>query len=180
MEAVERQEVDVVNEQESKNVSALEHNIKTKKENAYYYAHAYKYEKKENEPEAKVISGPGIITGGDPVHLGTSVKSVEVIKEPKKFTKYIFYDDDKFVVIKIDLPEEFKEIITPDCIDINFKERSLDMKVNVPNSDSYFYNIKKLNQKIIPEESKIKIVKGKLVINLRKKDEDEEWSKLSA
>ena len=161
-------------------VSALEHNIKTKKENAYYYAHAYKFEKKESDPEAITISGPGIITGGDPVHLGKVVKNVEALKENKKFTKYVFYDDDKFAVIKIDLPEDFKDSITDDCVEIKFQERSLDLKVNVPNGDPYFFSVKKLFQKIVPEESKFKIFKGKLSINLKKKDEDEEWSKLSA
>jgi hypothetical protein len=161
-------------------VSALEHNIKTKKENAYYYAHAYKFDKKDNDPEAKVITGPGIITGGDPVLLATQKKNIEILKEPKKFTKYIFYDDDKFVVVKIDLPEDVKDLITDDCFESQFSERSLDLKVLIPNGEPYIFNVKKLCQKIIPEESKIKLVKGKIVINIRKKDEDEEWSKLSA
>jgi len=161
-------------------VSALEHNIKTKKENAYYYAHAYKFDKKENDPEAIVITGPGIITGGDPVLLATQKKNIEILKEPKKFTKYIFYDDDKFVVVKIDLPEDVKDLITDDCFESQFSERSLDLKVLIPNGEPYIFNVKKLCQKIIPEESKIKLVKGKIVINIRKKDEDEEWSKLSA
>ena len=164
----------------SDNVSALEHNIKTKKENAYYYAHAYKFDKKESDPDAITLSGPGIITGGDPVHLGKVVKNVEVLKENKKFTKYIFYDDDKFVVIKIDLPDDCKDLITEDCIENKLQDRALDLKVSVPNADPYFFSIKKLFQKIVPEESKTKIVKGKLVINLKKKNEDEEWSKLSA
>jgi hypothetical protein len=165
---------------DSSSVSALEHNIKTKKENAYYYAHAYKFDKKETEGDAKTISGPGIITGGDPVLLAKTVKNVEVLKETKKFTKYIFYDDDKFVVVKIDLPEEMKELVKEDCLEVSFSERSVDLKVNVPNSEPYFFNVKKLAQKIIAEESKVKLVKGKIVINIRKKDEDEEWSKLSA
>jgi hypothetical protein len=163
-----------------KSVSALEHNIKTKKENAYYYAHAYKFDKKDSDSEAKTISGPGIITGGDPVHLGKSTKPVEVIKEPKKFTKYIFYDDDKFAVVKIDLPDDIKDLITEECIELNFTERSLDLKVNVPNGDPYFFSVKKLFEKILSNESKMKLAKGKLIINIRKKNEDEEWTKLSA
>jgi len=162
------------------NVSALEHNIKTKKESSYYYAHAYKFDKKEADNDAKVISGPGIITGGDPVLLAKSVKSVEAIKETKIFTKYIFYDDDKFVVVKIDLPDEIKDVVKDDCIEINFHERALNMKVNIPDNDPYLFVVKKLNQKIIPEESSVKLVKSKIVLNIRKKDEDEEWNKLSA
>jgi len=171
--------VDNTTETNDKNVSALEHNIKTKKENSYYYAHAYKFDSKTGTEQAKTISGPGIITGGDPVLLQKSVKPVEIVKEPKKFTKYIFYDDERNVVIKIDLPDDCKEV-TDDCLEINFGERSLDLRVNVPDSDPYFYTVKKLFQKIVAEESGIKIVKGKIVITLRKKNENEEWSKLSA
>jgi hypothetical protein len=171
--------IDNTTETNDKNVSALEHNIKTKKENSYYYAHAYKFDNKSATEQAKTISGPGIITGGDPVLLQKVVKPVEVLKEPKKFTKYIFYDDEKNVVVKIDLPEECKEV-TEECLNVNFGERSLDLRVNVPNSDPYFYTVKKLFQKIVTDQSSIKIVKGKIVITLRKTNEDEEWSKLSA
>lgn len=160
-------------------VSALEHNIKSKGEFSYYYAHGRKFEKSE-EPQGKVIAGPGIITGGDPVLLAKSTNAVEAIKETKKFTKYIFYNDDGLVQVKIELPEEFKDQITDDCIDIKFSEKSVDLRLNVPNSDPYFWSIKKLNQKIVPGESKARIVKGKVSITLKKKDEEEEWDKLTA
>lgn len=162
----------------SSNVSALEHNIKSKGEFSYYYAHGKKFEGGAQE-QGKVIEGPGIITGGDPVLLAKTVQNIEIIKDTKKFTKYIFYDDEKLVQIKIELPEEIKTLVTDECIDIKFAERSLELRVNVPNSDPYFFSIKKLFQKIIPEESKAKITKGKLCISLTKKNEDEEWDKLS-
>lgn len=161
------------------NVSALEHNIKSKGEFSYYYAHGRKFENKEQE-QGKTIQGPGIITGGDPVLLEKSTKPVEIIKESKKFTKYAFYDDDKFVKIQIEIPAEIKEKVTDECINISFQEKSFDLKVDVPNSDPYLMSIKKLYQKIVPEESKAKIFKGKVVISLRKKNEDEEWDKLNA
>lgn len=171
--------VDDAIETNDKNVSALEHNIKTKRENSYYYAHAYKFDAKTAAEQGKVIAGPGIITGGDPVLLGKSIKPVEIIKETKKFTKYIFYDDERNVVIKIDLPDECKEV-NEDCLEVNFGERSLDLRLNVPNADPYLYTVKKLFQKINTEQCSTRIVKGKIVITLRKKNEDEEWSKLSA
>lgn len=161
------------------NISALEHNIKSKGEFSYYYAHGRKFENKEQE-QGKVIEGPGIITGGEPVLLEKSRKPVEIIKEPKKFTKYAFYDDDKFVKIQIEIPAEIKDKVIDECININFQERSFDLKVDVLNSDPYLMSIKKLHQKIVPEESKAKIVKGKVVISLKKKNEDEEWDKLNA
>jgi hypothetical protein len=170
---------DLTNNTNESNISALEHNIKSKGELSYYYAHGRKFENKE-ETQGKVIEGPGIITGGPPVLLAKTVTTVEVIKEPKKFTKYIFYDDDKFVQIKIDLPEEHKSNVTDDCIDLKLGERSLDLRVDMPDSDPYFYSIKKLFMKIVPEESKSRIVKGKVSISLKKQNEDKEWEKLQA
>jgi len=161
------------------NMSALEHNIKAKGEFSYYYAHGRKFENKDQE-QGKIIEGPGIITGGDPVLLEKSTKPVEVLKEPKKFTKYAFYDDDKYVKIQIEIPAEIKELINDDCINVNFQERSFDLKVDVPNLDPYLMSIKKLFQKINPEESKAKIFKGKVIISLKKKNEDQEWDKLNA
>lgn len=163
---------------ENSNISALEHNIKSKGENAYYYAHKRKFENK-GEENGQVIEGYGIITGGDPVHLGKA-SNIEHIKETKKFTKYIFYDDGTNAVIKIDLPDTIKDNITDDCIAIKFADRGLDLKVNVPNSDPYLFSIKKLFKKIKPELSTIKLIKGKCCINLKKADEDEEWDKLQA
>lgn len=43
--------------------SALRHNIETKGKNAYYYAHNRDFHIPQN---AKVVTGPGIITGGAP------------------------------------------------------------------------------------------------------------------
>ena len=97
-------------DEEKKKMCALEYNIKNKGENSYYYAHKSKFEDQEKDPNAKTITGPGIITGGDPILLQTEKKQVEIIKEPKQITKYIFYDDDKTAVVKMDLPEDAKDI----------------------------------------------------------------------
>jgi hypothetical protein len=163
---------------QSSNVSALEYNIKSKGENAYYYAHKRKFENK-GEENGQIIEGHGLITGGDPVHLGKTT-NIEHIKETKKFTKYIFYDDGAKAVIKIDLPDTIKDSITDDCIVINLLERGFDLRVNVPNGEPYFFSVKKLFKKIDPNESTAKIFKGKCVISLKKVDEDEEWDKLQA
>lgn len=157
--------------------SALEHNIKEKGEFSYYYAHGRRFQNSD-EPEGKTIQGPGIITGGEPILLEKTVKEVQIIKEPKKFTKYIFYDDDALVQIKIDLPEELKDIISLENVQSNFTDRSLDLKVLVPDSDPYHFIIRKFFKKIVPEDSKVKIVKGKICISLKKKEEDDEWEKL--
>lgn len=169
----------MVDSEYQKKMSLLEENIKTKGENAYYYAHKRLFDDSENQQGIK-IEGPGIITGGDPVLLGKQEKKAEVIKETKKFTKYIFYDDDSFATIKIELPEEIKTEVSNENVDVKFTEKTLDVKVTPNNSEPYFFAVKKLHKKIVPEESKFKLSKGKLIINLKKKDEDYEWDNLNA
>jgi CS domain len=161
---------------EEEKKSALEHNIKTKGEYSYYYAHGRKFQEKE---QGETISGPGIITGGDPVLLQQQKKEIEVIKETNKFTKYQFYDDDKFVKIRIELGD-LKDKVKDDGLIPEFSEKSFNLKVIVVNSDPYYFSIKKLAKKIVPSESNVKIIKDKLVIALKKVDEDEEWDKLNA
>jgi len=163
---------------EAKVKSALEHNIKSKGEYSYYYAHGRKFEKRDEE-QGKIIDGPGIITGGDPILLQVQKKEIEVIKETNKFTKYTLQDDDKFVKIRIELADNIKDKITDDCLIPEFEERSLNLRVNVINSDPYLFHVKKLYQKIVPLESNVKLIKGKIVITLKKKNEDEEWDKLT-
>lgn len=165
-----------------KKISLMEENIKTKGENAYYYAHKRIVDERNNtdKTEGITLTGPGIITGGDPVLLGASNKPVEVIKENKKFTKYLFIDDDDKATIKIEIPDELKDKSTLEDIKCTFTEKTIDLILSVKGYDPYYLVVKKLFKKIVPEESKYKLNKGKIIINLKKKEEDEEWDKLNA
>lgn len=164
---------------DDKKVSLLEENIKTKGENAYYYAHKRLVDNRNSNEEGIIISGPGIITGGDPVLLAKSDKPAEVIKENKKFTQYHFSDDQEYATVKILLPDEIKEKVVLENVTCNFTEKTLDLIVYPADSDPYYFSVKKLHKKIVPEESKYKIVKGKLVLSLKKNDTEKEWEKLN-
>lgn len=170
-------------EQDKKQMTLLEENIKTKGENAYYYAHKRIVDDRENggNVSGKIISGPGIITGGDPVLLEVVNKPVEIIKENKKFIKYIFMDDDEMATVKIDFPDELKNLVKIEHVECKFGERSLDVKVSVDGKDPYYLCVKKLHKKIVPEECKYKLSKNldKLIINLKKKETESEWEKLT-
>ena len=74
MEDESKPKVEITEEAKSK-MSALEYDIKNRGENSYYYAHKGRFEDKNIDPNAQTISGPGIITGGDPVLLKTEKKS---------------------------------------------------------------------------------------------------------
>lgn len=163
---------------DEKKVSLLEENIMTKGENSYYYAHKRLVETRNNADQGQVITGPGIITGGDPVLLAVNDKPVEVIKENKKFTKYVFIDEEEVATVKIDLTDDLKDKVSAEDVNCVFKEKSLELTISAIGTDIYYFTVTKLHKKIVPEESKYKISKGKLILSLKKID-DTEWQKLT-
>ena len=172
-----------ISEEEKEKMCALEYDIKNKGENSYYYAHKSRFENKNNDPNAKTITGPGIITGGDPVLLHTEKKVVEVEKKPKAISKYQFYDDDKFAVVKIELPEDAQGV-TEEGLFSDFQKRAFNLTIKTPEGESYVFKVTKLYLAIDPEKSTVKIVKAKsgkksIKINFAKVEIDEEWTKLN-
>ena len=172
-----------ISEEEKEKMCALEYDIKNKGENAYYYAHKSRFENKNNDPNAKTITGPGIITGGDPVLLHTEQKVVENVKKPKSISTYQFYDDDKFAVVKIELPEDAQGV-TEEGLVSDFQKRSFNLTIKTPEGETYIFKVTKLYLAIDPKKSTIKIVKAKsgkksIKINFAKVEIDEEWSKLT-
>jgi hypothetical protein len=182
-EKKQEEEPKKITEEEKENMCALEYDIKKKGENAYYYAHKSRFENKDKDPNAKTITGPGIITGGDPVLLHTEQKVVEVKKTPKSISKYQFYDDDKFAVVKIELPEDAQGV-TEEGINSDFQKRSFNLTIKTPEGETYIFKVTKLYLAIDPEKSNVKIVKAKsgkksVKINFAKVEIDEEWTKLT-
>ena len=172
-----------ITEEEKEKMCALEYDIKNKGENSYYYAHKARFEKKDNDPNAKTITGPGIITGGNPVLLHTEQKVVEVVKKPKSISTYQFYDDDKFAVVKIELPEDAQGV-TEEGINADFQKRSFNLTIKTPEGETYVFKVTKLYLAIDPKLSNVKIVKSKsgkrsLKISFAKVEIDEEWTKLN-
>lgn len=165
---------------DSNTKSALEHNIKTKGEYSYYYAHGKKFENDPNScAKGKTFEGEGLIYGGDPVLVDKKKEVPIQIKPTNYFTKYIFYDDESFTKIKIDLPDNIKDLVTPQSIISTFNERSLDLKVTVLNNEPYILVIKRLFSSIIPDQSYSKLIKGKIIVGLKKIKEEEVWEKLN-
>ena len=179
----EKEQPNKISEEEKEKMCALEYDIKNKGENSYYYAHKSRFENKNNDPNAKTISGPGIITGGDPVLLHTEQKVVEVVKKPKSISTYQFYDDDKFAVVKIELPEDAQGV-TEEGITSDFQKRSFNLTIKTPEGETYLFKVTKLYLAIDPKKSTVKIVKSKsgkksIKINFAKVEIDEEWTKLN-
>ena len=178
-----KEEAQKITEEEKQKMCALEYDIKNKGENSYYYAHKARFEKKNDDPNAKTITGPGIITGGVPVLLHTEKKVVEVQKKPKSISTYQFYDDDKFAVVKIELPEDAQGV-TEEGINADFQKRSFNLTIKTPEGETYIFKVTKLYLAIDPKLSTVKIVKAKsgkksIKINFAKVEIDEEWTKLN-
>ena len=179
----EKEKPNKISEEEKEKMCALEYDIKNKGENSYYYAHKSRFENKNNDPNAKTITGPGIITGGDPVLLHTEKKVVEVEKKPKSISTYQFYDDDKFAVVKFELPEDAQGI-TEEGITSDFQKRSFNLTIKTPEGERYIFKVTKLYLAIDPKLSTVKIVKAKngkksIKVNFAKVEIDEEWTKLN-
>jgi len=179
----EKEQQNKITEEEKEKMCALEYDIKNKGENSYYYAHKARFENKNTDPNAKTITGPGIITGGVPVLLHTEKKVVEVEKKPKSISTYQFYDDDKFAVVKIELPEDAQGV-TEEGITSDFQKRSFNLKIKTPEGETYIFKVTKLYLAIDPKQSTVKIVKAKsgkksIKINFAKVEIDEEWTKLN-
>ena len=179
----EEKEKPKITEEEKEKMCALEYDIKNKGETSYYYAHKSRFENKNNDPNAKTITGPGIITGGVPVLLHTEQKVVEVVKKPKAISTYQFYDDDKFAVVKIELPEDAQGV-TEEGIISDFQKRSFNLTIKTPEGQTYLFKVTKLYLAIDPKLSNVKIVKAKsgkksIKINFAKVEIDEEWTKLN-
>ena len=172
-----------ISKEEKEKMCALEYDIKNKGENSYYYAHKSRFENKNTDPNAKTITGPGIITGGDPVLLATEKKVVENVKKPKSISTYQFYDDDKFAVVKIELPSDAQGV-TEEGVKADFQKRAFNLTIKTPEGETYLFKVSKLYLAIDPEKSNFKIVKAKsgkksIKINFAKVEIDEEWTKLN-
>ena len=134
----EKEQPNKITEEEKEKMCALEYDIKNKGENSYYYAHKARFENKNTDPNAKTITGPGIITGGVPVLLHTEKKVVEIEKKPKSISTYQFYDDDKFAVVKIELPED-DQGVTEEGITSDFQKRAFNLTIKTPEGESYIF-----------------------------------------
>ncbi|CAJ1444795.1 unnamed protein product, partial [Effrenium voratum] len=82
--------------------SALRENIQKKGENAYYYAHNRKF---EVPADAKVISGPGLVTGGPPVKLDIEANAPSADKPLEAIRNFSWTDDGGKVKVYLQLPD---------------------------------------------------------------------------
>jgi len=149
--------------------SALRENIAQKGEHSYYYAHTRKF---DVPPDAKVVSGPGLITGGPPVKLSDSHVAIESVRQ-ETIRDFSWADDGALVKIYIQLPPG--TVGTPTC---DFSESSLSFQVD-SEPVRYVCKIEPFNADVIPSDCRHRLNdKGKVTVTLKKK-RNTKWQDLT-
>eukprot|EP00388_Colpodella_angusta_P013074 GDKJ01032920.1.p1 GENE.GDKJ01032920.1~~GDKJ01032920.1.p1 ORF type:complete len:184 (-),score=36.48 GDKJ01032920.1:52-603(-) len=157
--------------------SALRDNIERKKDNSYYYAHSRKM---ELPPDAKVVKGPGLITGGFPELIATESSPKPVITRPPAvaLNKYSFLDEEDKVRIYVfkDAIPEADLVLNNDIVTCEFEERSVvcDLKGE---KNLYRLKFENLRDDIDVSKCQLRCTSSKLSITLVKR-EKKPWSSI--
>ena len=157
--------------------SKLRNSIETYGSNSYYYAHSKS--KEFVVPEgAKVVEGPGIITGGAPVKLDILSDS-EPVAVSRRIEKYAWSDDGDKVRIYVDDPNILPLIAdSSDNVSCEFDPQSMCLEVKQSSAVTFKLNVEELSEEIDTRESSYKVSLGKRITITLKKKEDKKWYSL--
>mmetsp|Transcript_41244 Transcript_41244/g.94887 ORF Transcript_41244/g.94887 Transcript_41244/m.94887 type:complete len:286 (+) Transcript_41244:84-941(+) len=151
--------------------SALQQNIDHKGDNAYYFAHNRKFEVPE---DAKVITGPGLITGGSPTLLEIGATKVDCGESDRVqwLKDYSWSDHGAKVKVYVPLPTGCLPDESPDeAVEASYTAAAVDLMIK--SKPCRKLKIEKLNAEIKPESclTKVEAQKGRIVLHLQKKKE---------
>ena len=154
-----------------KATSALKHNQETKGTNSYYYAHTRSYEVPE---DAKVVSGPGLITGGAPVLIEAADASPSSTGSPAKkavietIRNYAWSEEDNVVKVSVDGGDA--AAASEENTECDFKEDSFTLRIKLSEAKILQLQVS-LKKSVDPSKCKFRISKGKGVrVTLAKKE----------
>lgn len=157
--------------------SALRQNIADKGENAYYFAHNREF---VVPSDAKVVSGPGLVTGGAPTLLsaGTSSGSIgeEVGGRIEWIKDFSWADSGEKVKVYVQLPLGVLE--KEDQVTVDFRTNGLDVNARATSGSVAIYRCKidPLSADIVPDECSFRVALGKSKVTLMlKKRRDHTW-----
>lgn len=149
--------------------SALQDNLDKKGDNAYYHAHNRPFEVPEH---AKVITGPGLITGGAPVLLEVSAMEVDASDETRcawlKDFSWADYNDKVKVYVAVPdglLPAEGADGI----VEVDYQAFHVDVLIR--SKPRHRLKIEKLNAELKIEScsTRVEPSKNRVVLQLYKK-----------
>jgi hypothetical protein len=160
-------------ESRSEAQSALKHNQETKGNNSYYYAHTRSF---EVPADAKVVSGPGLITGGAPVLLESAPSESEVSPEKRTVIEtirnYAWSEEDNVVKVSIDGGDVASASEANTECDFNEDSFTLRIKLSAAKTLQLQVSLKK---NVDPSKCKFRISKGKGVRLTLTKKETGKW-----
>lgn len=147
--------------------SALKHNQESKGSNSYYYAHTRSY---EVPADAKVVEGPGLITGGPPVLLEKQESDSSASKGPvaEQIRNYTWNEEDLLMKVQVDGGDA--ALATAENVTCEFEAGSFLLSIRVSEAKKLQLQVQ-LKKSIDPEKCKYRVSKGKGVrITLAKKE----------
>eukprot|EP00931_Biecheleriopsis_adriatica_P035604 TRINITY_DN20504_c0_g1_i1.p1 TRINITY_DN20504_c0_g1~~TRINITY_DN20504_c0_g1_i1.p1 ORF type:complete len:304 (+),score=75.57 TRINITY_DN20504_c0_g1_i1:123-914(+) len=156
---------------EDRHGSALQQNVESKGENAYYFAHNRKF---EVPPDAKVITGPGLITGGAPMLIEAGAVTVDATEEERTvyLKDYSWSDSTGKVKVYVPVPEGILPADGADAIvDTIFSSSQVDLTIK--SRPRQKLKIEKLNAELNTDScsARVEAHKNRIVLQLAKKRE---------
>lgn len=150
--------------------SALQDNIDKKGDNAYYHAHNRDFEVPEH---AKVITGPGIITGGAPVLLEAGAAVAPQEEERTVWLKdYSWSDSTGKVKVYVPVPAGLLPVNGADSIvEASYSSHQVDLIIECKPRQRL--KIEKLNAEVNVDActTRVEAAKNRIVLQLAKKRE---------
>eukprot|EP00389_Voromonas_pontica_P002066 GDKH01003085.1.p1 GENE.GDKH01003085.1~~GDKH01003085.1.p1 ORF type:complete len:215 (-),score=13.56 GDKH01003085.1:372-1016(-) len=148
-------------------VSALRDSVAQKGENSYYYAHAKKIQVPEG---AKVVEGPGLVTGGPPrlIERSVSTKSTGAGRWTA-IKNYSWCDETATVRVYVPL-DQLPAGVASEDVSCEFLEKSATLRV-VTSSGPQLLKMDSLYGEIVPEASTFRLTKTKITLTMKKKSE---------
>ncbi|KAF4660362.1 hypothetical protein FOL47_007196 [Perkinsus chesapeaki] len=160
--------------------SKLRKSLNEKGDKSYYYAHSRDF---YVPPDAKVVTGPGLITGGTPelIARSPSPEPANVVKK-RPVKQYSWFDDEDKVKVYTEDPQLLKAL-EDDAVEVHSKFTSTGFDLWADTSDDWrvILSVPMLNAEIVPEECKHRVTRGKRVsITLKKKNVHRTWYNLKS
>jgi hypothetical protein len=149
-------------------MSALKHNQTTKGKNSYYYAHTRDFEVPE---DAKVVEGPGLITGGPPVLLESGGASKPSTPPTVPMRNYAWSEEDGTVKVSVDGADG--ALATEENTTVDFQPDHFVCTVTLQGKVMQLKVYLKKN--IVPDQCKLRISKGKGIRLTLQKTEKGKW-----
>jgi hypothetical protein len=157
--------------------SKLRQSIETFGSNSYYYAHSKSREFVVPEG-AKVVEGPGIITGGAPVKIGEG-EVQDRTRFKRRIEKYAWADEGDKVRIYVDDANILPLIAdSTEAVSCNFDFKSMSLEVTQNDFVYFALDIPEFPEEIDPSESSYRVSLGKRVTVTLRKKEDKKWYEL--